>query len=133
MKSIKTAKAEIVLFTEDRIIILINNHVDLEKEDIIDINTVKYQLVGDKMHTVIFIPGKYNSLSVEAREHSASAAVNRNAIAKGIVAANIPNRMVTNFFIAVNRPPVPTKMFRTEKEAHEWLDKMTKKYLENKK
>jgi hypothetical protein len=34
---------------------------------------------------------------------------------------NMANNLVTKFFVKVNKPSIPTKTFKDEKEAIEWL------------
>lgn len=42
-------------------------------------------------------------------------------LAKAIVAGNPVLRMIGNFFLRLNKPPVPSSIFKTREEAVEWL------------
>jgi hypothetical protein len=124
MLSVSTDKADIS-FDEDCLVrICIHGDAELEKEDMVNIVKAKFSLTGDKKHTVLFIPGTDSTISEEARKISASAEHNRNAIAKAILVSAMHQRIIGNFFIKFNRPPVPTAVFDNEKEALEWLEKM---------
>lgn len=120
----QTEKAEVIYDGECLVRIHIHKHADIEEEDIFAINKAKYELVGDRKHTVLFVPGTYASISHDARKASASEAVNRNAIAKAILVSTTHQRIISNFFIKFNRPPVLTAVFNDEAEALAWLKKM---------
>jgi hypothetical protein len=124
MLSVSTDKADIS-FDEDCLVrICIHRDAELEKEDMVNIVKAKFSLTGDKKHIVLFIPGTDSTISEEARKISASVEHNRNAIAKAILVSAMHQRIIGNFFIKFNRPPVPTAVFDNEKEALEWLEKM---------
>ncbi len=123
MRKITTTKADVTLVEPDQVKIQIHDQVELDKEDMLAINAAKFRLVGDKKHIVLFIPGKLGSITQAAREVSASPEVNRNALAKAIVVSTISQRLIGNFFINVNKPPAPTRVFSSEEEALTWLKK----------
>jgi hypothetical protein len=41
--------------------------------------------------------------------------------ATALLVDNMANNLVTKFFVKVNKPSIPTKTFKDEKEAIEWL------------
>lgn len=125
---IRTAKAEISLFEKDWLVkITIKEKADLTPKDILAIDAAKRKLVRGHKHCVLFIPPFEGSIDQQARELSASEAVNKNAIAKAIIAQTIASRLIGNFFIAINKPPAPTKLFRGEADALLWLRDMYEK------
>ncbi|HET6990145.1 MAG TPA: hypothetical protein VFJ43_02430, partial [Bacteroidia bacterium] len=99
----------------------------LEVNDMLAINNAKFELVGTKKYTVLFIPGIFASITTEARAFSASREMNHNAIAKAILVTSTTDRLIGNFFIKINRPPAPTALFNTESEAMLWLNEMSVK------
>jgi hypothetical protein len=124
MNVISTKKADVSLTSDGHILIRILEYSEVEAEDIKEINAAKDQLTEGKRNTVIFVTPNYGSISKEARELSASKEVYHNAIAKALVVSNMAGRLVSHFFITVNKPPAPTKIFKTEAEAAKWLTKM---------
>lgn len=125
--TIDTGKALVNRDEKGTVFIRIKDGMELELEDIESINSAKDQLAGDELYTVIFSVGQYCAISPEARAFSASAAVYRNAIAKAIIAPDLPGKLISNFFIKFNRPPAPTRLFNTEQEALLWLEQIRKK------
>ena len=125
MKKISTAHADVILEKENFIRIEIYEKAELDLAAIKEINKAKRSLIGNKFHTVLFIPGLQASISREAREFSASKEVVKNAIAKAILAKNFSHRLIGNFFLKINKPAHPTSIFSTETDAVQWLQKMT--------
>lgn len=125
--TINTSKAQISFSAEGHVLIQIKEKQDLDVQDMMEINSAKLQLVGNKKHTVIFVPPLYGTISSEARKYSASEEVYRHAIAKALIINSLSNRLICNFFIKLNRPPAPTRPFVTIKEATEWLNEMRDK------
>ena len=121
-------KADVFLEKENMVHIRIHPKVHLDREDMLEINTTKFKMVGEKKYTVLFVPGKQATISKEAREISSFPVITRNAIAKAIVVKTLAHRLIGNFFIKTQKPAHKTKLFDSEEKAIEWLDKM----MENK-
>lgn len=126
MTRTQTNKAEVIFDGKDLVRIHLFDNADLEAEDIIAINKAKTELIGEKTHGVLFIPGTYSNMSAEARKVSATPEINRNSFAKAIIVRNTHQRLIVNFFIKFDRPPAPTAVFNNEKDALKWLGKMQK-------
>ena len=115
-------KNVIVSLLEDNIIKLrIKEQSIVDIDDVKEVQVVKRKLIGDKKHTVLFVTPKLGSMTREARDYSASPDVNLNAIAKAVVLNGLAMRIITNFFINFNKPPVEHKVFENEIDALEWL------------
>lgn len=127
---IRTSKADVSKTPDDHILIQVHENQDLELEDMKEIHAAKARQASGKLYTVLFIPPICGSVSKEAREFSATKEVNHNAIAKAIVSRSISSRIISDFFIRINRPPAPTKLFSSYEEAVEWLNRMRKLYFE---
>ena len=110
-----------ILQNDDLVKIVIKENSDIDENDIREINGHKNHLVGDKKHFVIFVAPKIGSISKEARELSATKEVTDGAVAKAIITKELSSRLIGNFFININRPAVPIKLFDDEKKAERWL------------
>lgn len=59
----------------------------------------------------------------EAREYSATKETTELYLAMAILSGkSLPAKLIGNFFIKFNKPPIPTKMFKSEKKALAWLE-----------
>lgn len=103
------------------------------KEHMVDINVVQsivdYRLSvseGKEYPLLInVIPVK--NITKEARDFLASKKGCEGVIAAGILIDSVIGSMIGNFFISVNRPLVPTKIFTGEEEAKKWLTNFARK------
>lgn len=111
-----------VSLMEDNIIrVKVNEHSIIDVSEVLELQKVKRSMVGDQRHSVMFITPKFGTMTKEARELSASKEVNINAMGKAIVLNGLAMRILANFFINFNKPPVEHKCFENEKNALEWL------------
>lgn len=109
------------LLDQSVVCIKVKEGTHLDIGDVKEIQVAKRKLIGDAKHTVLLISPKCGSATREARDYSASAEVNLNAIAKAVVLNGLVMRIIINFFMNYNKPPVEHRVFESEKEALEWL------------
>jgi hypothetical protein len=121
INSVELKHSVISLMAGNLIKIKVKDHSILDVEDIKEIQKAKRELIGDQKHTVLFVTPRYGSITKEAREFSASHEANENAEAKAIVMNGLAMRIITNFFINYDKPPIEHKAFETERDALEWL------------
>ena len=61
------------------------------------------------------------SINREAREYLSSLEAFRFISASALLIGSPVSKMIGNFFLGINKPPYPTKMFTSEAKAFEWL------------
>ena len=61
------------------------------------------------------------SITREAREYLASAEASEPLTAVGLLTTSPISRVIGNFFLGLNRPPHPIRMFTSEEDAVAWL------------
>ena len=61
------------------------------------------------------------SVDRASRVYAADQEFSSTVSAAAILVASPVSRMVGNFFLGVNRPPYPTRLFTSEAKAIEWL------------
>ena len=57
----------------------------------------------------------------EGRKYAAKNSFSEQHLAYGVIAQSTPVILLVNFFININRPEVPTKLFKKEEDAMNWL------------
>jgi hypothetical protein len=60
-------------------------------------------------------------MSKEAREHFSTNGRDTHVSAFGIIVSSTVSRVIGNFFMGINKPPVPTRLFSDEAAATKWL------------
>lgn len=76
-------------------------------------NNVKYPILIDARGI--------KSMSREARNFFTANGRNTNTTAFGIIIDSSVSKVVGNFFLGINKPVVPTKLFTNERTAINWL------------
>lgn len=68
---------------------------------------------------------KVRTISKEARDYLSQGKAVENVIAAALLANSISARLIFNFFLNFNKPPLPIKLFQTREEALKWLNSKT--------
>lgn len=79
-------------------------------------------------HPVIMFLGEFSTFNKDAREFSADPTKETMSTAIAYVTTNLANRLIVNFFLTINKPIKPYKMFRTEEAAIKWLSNYPPKF-----
>lgn len=61
------------------------------------------------------------SMTKDARNQFTTKGRETNVLAFGIIISSPISRVIGNFFMGINKPAVPTKLFENETEAEKWL------------
>lgn len=92
--------------------------------------TLEYALENTEAVSSLYIDKKFpilidsrgiRSMSREAREHFSTRGRDSKTNAFGIVIKSPLSRVVGNFFLGLNKPAVPTRLFDNEEDAIKWL------------
>ena len=85
-------------------------------------NVRAFETLASGRRTPILIDARVvASLSREARVHYASPESLRTVLAMAILVGSPVSRMIGNFFLTLNKPLVPIRLFTGEAEARAWL------------
>lgn len=75
----------------------------------------------DKKYPLLIDSRNIKSMSREARHHFSVKGRETNTNAFGIIIGSSISRVLGNFYLGINKPTVPTKLFDNEDNAVEWL------------
>jgi hypothetical protein len=78
-------------------------------------NGIKYPMMVDTR--------EIRSISKEARDHFSMRNRNGNVNSIAVLIGSPVSVVVGNFFMGLNKPAVPTKLFTTPEKAFKWLEK----------
>ncbi|MBL7913342.1 MAG: hypothetical protein JNJ41_19925 [Bacteroidia bacterium] len=120
-KKIATEKFEVTLLEENVIESYIKPGMVVEAEDLIELKKISSELTCNKPYVILVTSGELASLTKEARELSASKAFITKALAKGIIVDSTAKKIIGNFYLNVNKPFLPTKLFSEKEKALKWL------------
>jgi hypothetical protein len=69
----------------------------------------------------LWIIGEHTNPDKDAREYACLKENTSFRSADALVISSLSQRIVANFYLKVNKPPVPTRFFLTESDALKWL------------
>jgi hypothetical protein len=121
MNKIITRTAEISYTPENRILrIKIIEGAEIELSDALQ-NFEATKLLTKNDRYLILVDGRVSlSISREARAFAAESK-NDDSIASAMIITSTANKLIGNFYINVNKPSIPTRIFSSEEKAIEWL------------
>lgn len=120
MNKIEHSKSTCELIEPRVIEVIVKDNASLEVDDIIEIREANQVLAKGGKYVVLLESGFNTSLSKEAREESSKKEYGETRKAMAFVINSLSQRIVGNFFIQMNKPPTPTKIFTSKKEALTW-------------
>jgi len=91
--------------------------LEYAKENSIAVNSL---YLGKKFPLLIDSRG-IKSMSRDARNQFSTKGRETHVLAFGIVISSPISRVIGNFFMGINKPAVPTRLFENEVEAEKWL------------
>ncbi len=121
------SKANIYKLEKNIIKVQIKDGVTIEVDDVIEMKKINIEITKNKKYFLLFIAGKDAHISKEARELSAGEEMSKNKIAQAFVINSLAQKIITNFFINVQKPNLTSKAFTTEEKALNWLLMLSKK------
>ena len=104
--------------------------IQIEVDDgaVVNLVQVKEQIAaigkvgGGKKYPVLILAGKDSSLNTEVMDFVAKEGSNPFALAEGYLINSISHKLLANFYLRINKPARPTRVFTVLENALEWLD-----------
>jgi hypothetical protein len=123
MKKITTRTAEISYEPSTRIVrVKILPGAEIELADAIQNHSATKMLTNNDNYLVL-VDGRVNlSVSREARNYASQEKADEGRIAEAFIITSTANKLIGNFYMNVNKPSIPTKIFSSEDKAIEWLE-----------
>lgn len=121
MKTILLENNEVTIELEDGIINALWKSSDIDL--IVAQQAVKYRLecTNYKLYPMLSNIKSIENITKEARDFLASEKGCEGIIAAAILINSVLGSMIGNFWIRINKPLRPTKLFTDEDEAKKWL------------
>lgn len=96
-------------------------NIDITLEDALENTEVVTALYQNKKFPLLIDSRKIKSMSYEARHHFSVRNRETVTCAFGIIIKSVISRVLGNFYLGINKPTVPTKLFDNESAAVKWL------------
>jgi hypothetical protein len=121
-KNLIDLKHSIVQLRDDAIVqINYGDHIDIDLKEGVEIVDAIGKLTEGKKALILNIGGDGTSATPEARKFSASPAGVKFTKADAFVTTSLAQKILGNFYLNFNKPPVPSQIFDEVDKAIEWL------------
>lgn len=94
---------------------------DMDVEDVQENVKIRLQLSPGTPHPALIDIRGMHGITKEAREYGTDKLMTDSTTALALVIDNLSERLIGNFFMSFTRPPYPTRLFTSDKEAAKWL------------
>jgi hypothetical protein len=98
----------------------------LDLEAAVGCVALRMQLVGDQSYPTLIDGRKVKDIYKDARDYFSSDAGSEGISASALITASVVGRFIGSFFLKINRPSVPIKIFNNVEEAVAWLKQFRK-------
>ena len=122
MIEIEVGNYYVLKVDEDITYITVKPSVYVETHMVKEVIEVQKEVQKGKASLVILDVSKASGITKEARNYTSGKDVEGLQIAMAIIVSSLPMRILANFFIKFDKPPAPTKMFNSERDAIGWLN-----------
>ena len=120
-KTIQLSNASVSLTEEGYYFINVNENTEVDLDLLKQIIASMSQLQNKKKLPVLIIMQSFSMPTEEARTYLAKENSSPNAAAEAYVIHSMAQKIIGNFYLKVNKPARPTKLFTGKTEALEWL------------
>lgn len=121
IRQIEFDEVQIQLCEQNIIVMRYRNHCDVDVALVKKVNESIKTLIQDADYRSIVTAEPGVDFTKEGREYSVQADQISHKKAWAAVTTNLGHIIMVNFFMRINRPAIPFKMFKTEREALRWL------------
>ena len=98
---------------------------EIQLQDAKDNTAAVIKVSGDSNFPILVDLREIKSISKEARDHFSMRGRKPHVTAIAMLVKSPVSRIIGNFFLGLNRPTVPTRLFNQEKEAILWMKRNT--------
>lgn len=96
-------------------------NIDIVLEHAVENSAAVTSFFKEKKFPILIDARNIKSMSYEARHHFSAHGRETKTNAFGIIIGSPISRVLGNFYLGINKPAVPTKLFDNEHDATEWL------------
>ena len=121
LEKVVTRTAEIFVDENDIIHLVILEGIHLDYYDALDNSLVLRNLSKNKRALKLIDARANYSIDKKARTFIASKELKEKTMARAILVNSTVKKILTNFYLHLNEPEVPAKIFTDYNEAYNWL------------
>ena len=119
----------LLIFEDEILFVKMKDKVNLGKAEMEELLKQAIELTAPNKYFAIIDTRETYDTTLEARNYYAESDYSKYRYADAFIVNSLPMRLLVNFFIAFNKPKIPSKMFNTKESAYEWINSCKKQIL----
>ena len=116
-------------FKDDILLVKMKEGINLGQVEMQALLKQAVELTAPNKYFAIIDTTSLFDSSPEARNFYAESDYAKHRYADAFIVNSLPMRLLVNFFIAFNKPKIPSKMFNNEENALNWINSYKKEML----
>ena len=128
IKKIKLSHTTLSLCEGDIIHVHVLNETSLQLEEAIEMISANKELTNSIPHLCLMTLTKFVIPTSETMDYFAGKGRDYMNLADALVINSLPQRILGNFYLTIVKPKTPTKFFKNETLALEWLNSRRRKW-----
>lgn len=124
--------AEIILRSDGILQFNYGAEAEYTMEDAPELEAAVDRITKGEVHKCLRVAGQFTSVDTEVMKYLSKGRGTLFTLADAFVIHSTAQRILANFYLNINKPVLPTKMFTNIVEAEKWLQSLDQKELERK-
>jgi hypothetical protein len=88
------------------------------------------KITNGVVHKSLRVAGKFSNIDIEVMKYLSRGRGTLFTLADSFVLHSMPQKLLANFYLKINKPVLPTKFFTKINEADKWLQSLDQEELE---
>ena len=95
-----------------------------------ELENVVSKITKGVVHKSLRVAGKFSNIDIEVMKYLSRGRSTLFTLADSFVLHSMPQKLLANFYLKINKPVLPTKFFTQTTEAEQWLQSLDREELE---
>ena len=130
IETVRLTHTKIELRDDGIIQFFYGDHIQYTMTEAKELEAVVEKITKGVTHKSLRIAGKFSNIDMEVMRYLSRGRGALFTLADSFVIHSMPQKLLANFYLKINKPVLPTKFFTEIAEADKWLQSLDKEELQ---
>jgi len=106
------------------------DNINYTMKETMELEEAVIKITKGVTHKTLRIPGKFSTIDMEVMKYISQGRGTLYSLADSFLLYSMPQRILGNFYLRMNKPLVPTKLFNEVAEADKWVQSLDMEELQ---
>jgi hypothetical protein len=106
------------------------DHVEYTMKETVELEEAVSKITGGVIHKSLRIAGKFTNVNTEVMQYLSRGRGTLFTLADSFVIHSLAQKILANFYLRINKPVLPTRVFNKVNEADAWLTSLEDEELQ---